>query len=427
MFKHRYTLAASFLWFVAAAGRCPAQGASANLTVLFDFSSSDTGNGYTAYAPLTAGEGGILYGTTALGGDADGGAVYSMTPPATAGAGWTEKVIYSFPRDTADGVELFYGLAVGPGGVLYGATVQGGPSNCGTVFELAPPSSEGAPWTESTIFLFDCGEGGNAPRGTLAIGNRGQLYGVTQHRGSGGAGLVYELRPPDTVGGSWTEKVLHKFTGSPDGYQPMAGIVEGPDGILYGTTQAGGTPVSDQIGRGTVFSLAPPKTEGGEWTETIIHDFGETREDHGLPLASVVLGDSGVLYGSAFSQSGTVFALYPPASPGGSWTEDILYAFQGYPDGSGPKGNLALGSGGVLYGTTSAGGTDGWGIVFSLTPPASPGGAWSESILWDFTQGADGAIPNGGLLFIQGRLYGTTSLGSTDAGPSGGSVFALTP
>ena len=163
---------------------------------MFDFSSSDTGNGYTAYAPLTAREGGILYGTTALGGDADGGAVYSMTPPATAGAGWTEKVIYSFPRDTADGVELFYGLAVGPGGVLYGATVQGGPSNCGTVFELAPPSSEGAPWTESTIFLFDCGEGGSRTNQLGYPDSRGGF----ECKGFDKAGLPVEI-----IGRTWSE------------------------------------------------------------------------------------------------------------------------------------------------------------------------------------------------------------------------------
>jgi uncharacterized repeat protein (TIGR03803 family) len=84
---------------------------------------------------------------------------------------------------------------------------------------------------------------------------------------------------------------------------------------------------------------------------------------------------------------------------------------------------VLLGPNGVLYGTTS-GGASNYGAVFELTPPASSGGSWTETILHSFTGGADGGVPNGLTLAPDGTLYGTTLGGGTNAE---GTVFALTP
>src|SRR5262249_52615122 len=103
----------------------------------------------------------------------------------------------------------------------------------------------------------------------------------------------------------------------------------------------------------------------------------------------------------------------------------ILHTFAG-PDGADPASGLVQSQSGVLYGTTQLGGTTGHGTVFALTPPASPGGNWTEAVLHNFTGGSDGAYPNGLVLGPDGVFYGTTGYGGT--GTSGhGTVFALMP
>ena len=92
---------------------------------------------------------------------------------------------------------------------------------------------------------------------------------------------------------------------------------------------------------------------------------------------------------------GTVFALAPPAAPGAVWTETVLYHFQApYPppyttcpteqcDASAPAGGVIFGPKGALYGTTAYGGPFGTGTIFELAPPASPGGVWTETVIYD--------------------------------------------
>ena len=146
--------------------------------------------------------------------------------------------------------------------------------------------------------------------------------------------------------------------------------------MLYGTTEVGGTqsPCPYYYGCGTVFSLTPPASSGGAWTEKILHIFNGG-SDGQWPSAGVIIGPGGVLYGTTTgggpSDNGTIYSLTPPASPGGEWTEAILYAFSG-PDGSRPAAALLMGPNGVLYGTTYNGGTTwspplpGLGTVFQL-------------------------------------------------------------
>jgi hypothetical protein len=139
----------------------------------------------------------------------------------------------------------------------------------------------------------------------------------------------------------------------------------------------------------------------------------------------------GVLYGTTahggvsgdgIGPNGTVFELVPPPPrPGGAWTENLIYSFQGGADGTGPAAPVAFGKNGVLYGTTSYGGVMtgsscffeyGCGIVFQLTSPASAGGAWTEQVLYRFTDASEGGEPNSGLVVgTDGALFGTTFLG----------------
>ena len=149
--------------------------------------------------------------------------------------------------------------------------------------------------------------------------------------------------------------------------------------------------------------------QAGSPALTVIHNFGIS--DGADPLAGLAMSHSKVLYGSTSAGGtagdGVVFSLTPPAAPGGSWTEQVLYNIGSSPgDGVTPYGGVAIGAGGVVYGTTFTGGTGtcsipfdptGCGTVFSLTPPASPGGAWTEQVLYSFSNGTDGRYPVAGV------------------------------
>jgi hypothetical protein len=120
------------------------------------------------------------------------------------------------------------------------------------------------------------------------------------------------------------------------------------------------------------------------------------------------------------SGDGIVFALSPPASGQGEWTETVLHRFGAGTDGSIPQSTLLQGKDGTLYGITSFGGTglsagqvpSGNGTVYKLTPPTTSGGAWAHKVLHYFVGGRDGSVPIGGLMLnSDGKLYGTTAAG----------------
>jgi hypothetical protein len=144
----------------------------------------------------------------------------------------------------------------------------------------------------------------------------------------------------------------------------------GKGGVLYGTTDEAGRNCQDC---GTVFSLTPPVTPGGAWTEAILYTFSESNSI-GDSYSPVVIGPGGVLYGTANVPGetccGIIFSLAPPASGStAGWTETTLHDFAGAPvDGSQPNSALIFGKGGILFGTTGTGGTSNLGTVYGLRP-----------------------------------------------------------
>jgi uncharacterized repeat protein (TIGR03803 family) len=236
---------------------------------------------------------------------------------------------------------------------------------------LTPPTSPGGTWTETTLYSFTGGD--VAPVGGVVIGSGGVLYGTTTSGGASNSGTVFSLTPPTSPGGTWTETTLYSFLGrTGDGASPFAGVVIGSSGVLFGTTCYGGTGacVGSLPGCGTVFALIPPQSLGGPWTERVLHHF--SGNDGNYPSAALVIGKGGVLYGTAeqggTSNSGTVFSITPPKTPGGAWTEAVFYNFTGYNGFT--DASVVIGKGGVLYGTTRGNGTStsGYGTVFALKP-----------------------------------------------------------
>jgi uncharacterized repeat protein (TIGR03803 family) len=260
-----------------------------------------------------------------------------------------------------------------------------------------------------------------------------------------------------TVGasaGAWadtTETVLYAFTGGADGGQPDSGLIADNKGNLYGTTTCGGasspgaSAAGCPSGFGTVFVLSPPATAEGAWNLTVLYAF-TGGNDGANPEAGLIIDGKGNLYGTTYcggtsgssvthsvipclSGNGTAFKLTPPAAAGGPWTETVLYAFTGGTDGARPLAGLIADSDGNLYGTTTCGGTpvpveasyrsSGNGTVFKLTPPAAAGGPWTETVLYAFAGGTDGAYPFAGVMIDNnGNLYGTTLCGGVSGNGS---------
>jgi len=381
--------------------------------VLYNFTGGQDG----AYpeAGLTMDRAGNLYGTAYQGGGMNRGTVFKL---ARKGSGWVFSPLYSF-TGREDGGAPIARVVFGPDGSLYGTTEFGGRNcgvGCGTVFNLKPPAtvckSALCSWAEVVIYAFSgSSDGANPGYGDLTFDQAGHIYGTTYFGGNNAQGVVYELAPSN---GNWTESAIYLFTGANDGGNPYSSVIFDEAGNLYGTAYAGGA-----HGYGTVFQLTP---SGSGCTENTLRAFQSAR-DGGKPFGGVMFDNAGNLYGATSSggtgSGGTVYELMPS---NGSWTFSVVYGFTGSAYLPGPYGSLAIDARGNLYGTTNKDGAHGVGSVFKLT--ASNGG-WTETDLYDFANGSEGAVPYGSVLIdANGNLYGTASQGGANGY---GVVWEITP
>ena len=133
----------------------------------------------------------------------------------------TDLVLYSFTGQNGDGANPAASVVAGKNGILYGTTHGGGNSGKGAIFELRPPKTSGSAWTETVLYSFTGGRDGSLPWAPLVVGGSGELYGTTTQGGAFGHGTAFELTPPATPMGNWTERVLHHFSGeNGDGTSP---------------------------------------------------------------------------------------------------------------------------------------------------------------------------------------------------------------
>lgn len=335
--------------------------------------------------------GSTLYGTASAGGSGSGGVVFSVPV-----GGGTPQALASFTYgSTTTGYGPLGGVVVS-GSTLYGTNDDGGASNDGTVYSV--PTSGGSP---TILATFNGGDGAAPGVGSLLLSGS-TLYGTT----SGGFsynGNVYSL---STSGG--TPNPLATFNGTSNGYQPLAGLVASADGsTFYGTTTSGGA-----NGYGEVFSV--PAAGGTPQVLASFTNFDGSDPNTTLTLVGHTLygtttygaaGTSGYSYGEVFSVPDT----------GGAPT--VLANFNGT-DGDEPSGTLAVSADGTtLYGVTTIGfGTNNaYGEIYSL-----PVGGGTPTILATFN--SSNGEPEGGLILSGDTLYGTSSTG----GPDGdGAVFSF--
>jgi len=325
---------------------------------------------------------------------------------ATATVAQTESVIHSFPS----GNYPYARLSESATGILYGTTYYGG-NGYGDVFQLRQKRGV---WSEHSIYAFNGGNDGQNPFASLTQDASGNFYGTTRNGGDDGLGTAFSLTP---AGRSWSESIIHTFSGGSDGDQPLADLsFDTATGVFYGTTSSG----KEKGACGTVFELSP---SGGGWTETTLYSF-QGGTDGCTPQTAVHKGTKeGNLIGSTtdggHAGDGTVFML---AERNGVWSESVLYSFSGGSDGAHP-GDLDINSkDGSVFGVAAGGGARGAGVVFELSQVKRH---WRQSVIHSFGLGIDGKEPVGiHLEESTGTLYGSTTYGGTN---DYGSVFKLTP
>jgi len=407
------------LWFVVIALFAGREGwAANNLQVLQSFGLGNELSGNNLYAGLILDAAGNLYGAAEAGGRYGYGTVFELSPDSS--GEWTVTVLYNF-KGGQDGESPHATLTWDSAGNLYGTTVSGGGGTgcrggCGVVFRLSP-SSNG--WAENVLYRFTNSADGSVPYAGVALDAAGNVYGATTGGGASALGLIYELTPG--AGGAWEFSILHNFTGRPDGATPYGTPILDSAGNLYGTTYSGGA-----SNKGTVYVVSP--APGGGWTERVIHSF-RGGSDGVNPMTPLTFDPKGNLYGTTSiggtANCGIAFRLTPNQT--GGWSETLLHTFLGITaqDGENPNG-LIFDTHGNLYGTSMGGGVDNPGTIFEISPAHN--GTWTETVLYSFLAGLDGAYPLAGVAIdAAGNLYGTTLWGGPAGDTSGGVAFQYTP
>lgn len=395
------TTALVLAWMLGSEGVAAQMNQSPKIKVLYAFPGGI--DGQYPNAPLIRDSEGNVYGTTAGSGSGTSqGNLFKISPSGE------ETILYSFGGPPDAQVPLV-GLTHDRSGNLYGTTLDGGTAGFGTVFMLTKSGEE------RVLYSFRGGLDGANPRSVPVLDVAGNLYGTTVQGGGTecngyGCGTVFEISP------NGAETVLYRFAGEPDGANPESGIIRDAAGTLYGTTFSGGI-----YSYGTVYAVSPK----GE--ETVLHNFAGP-PDGAYPWGTLVRDAAGNSYGTTLAGGtfssiycapgcGTVFKL------GVTGNESVLHDFAGRADGSQPYGNLVRDKAGNLYGTAFGGGNTacdgggGCGTLFRL----------SKNGVFDALQfnGTNGANPLDGLLVDSfGNIYGTTSAGGSY---NYGVVFQVVP
>jgi len=315
--------------------------------ILTSLVSFDNTNGAYPIAGLALGQDGNFYGTTYTGGSSNAGTIFKMA------ADGTLTTLVSFAG--TNGAEPQAPLTQGPGGNFYGTTQVGGINlgiSDGTVLQV---TTNGL----LTVLVSFNGTNGAFPVSGLVLGRDGNFYGTTAGGGTNGSGYgtIFKM----TTDGVLTTLISFSGTnGAFPGNNPSAGLVQGVDGNLYGTTYTGGS-----SNAGTVFKM----TTNGAFANLYTFTSGA---DGANPQSGMLQGGDGRLYGTTEAggsnslNKGTIFQI----TTNGAFAS--LYSFTGGNDGAVIDGGLVLGADGDFYGTAYTAGANHYGTVFRLSVPMPP-------------------------------------------------------
>jgi uncharacterized repeat protein (TIGR03803 family) len=354
-------------------------------------------NGAKPSSGLVQGPDGALYGTTQINGASNFGTVFKITSTGVF------SNLFSFTGTSGAylGSKPSASLIWGPNGNLYGTTEEGGVNNHGTVFELTTNGG----FTSLISFTGTNGAyPGDYPMAGLVWGTNGNLYGTTAYGGTNDNGTVFEL---STNGGFASLVSFTGTNGAAPGAQPFARLLLANDGSFYGTTQSGGTNDVLNGGDGTIFQMTPAGA-----IRTLV---SFNLPNGANPQAGLVQGRDGNFYGTAYSGGnqglGSIFKM---TSAGALTT---LFSFRNT-NGANPNAALVQGADGNFYGTTQLGGANNSGTIFQMTPSGLLNSLVSFA-------GTNGAYPVAELIpGVDGNFYGTTALGGTNVE---GTVFRFPP
>ena len=328
-------------------------------------------------------------------------------------------------------------LVRGSDGALYGTTVPATLTAGGLIYRATADGSD-----VRTIYQISLADDGSSPQAGLTLGSDGMLYGTTKFGRAGegtSAGTIFRV---SQSGSGYT--VLHRFEAytssnadlnpkNSEGAYPESELTEATDGYLYGVATAGGA-----HGTGTIFRVSRDGTDFG-----VLHEFGPdtdtttsglvVTEDGAAPFGQLVQAADGLLYGTTTvggsSGRGTIFRLnvdgtgFQVLKHFSATTNDATTGLAENADGAVPLAGLTEGNDGFLYGVTSAGGTTGQGVLFAISPD---GGTYTVLFVFD---GTNGQRPVAELLLgTDSRLYGVTSSGGVNSSgsiTSAGTVFSI--
>ena len=312
-----------------------------------------------------------------------------LTVASLAAPGVTFSTLYSFTGAT-DGANP-NGLMQETNGNFYGTTQSGGVNSAGTLFQMTPSGAV------TTLLLFNGAAGGGYfSTAGLVQGADGCLYGTTQNGGANGWGTIFK----STTNGNLTTVVTFHGT---DGGAPAQTMNLGTDGNFYGTTSAGGASQDGEVFRMT--------------TNGVITTLASFNFVNGFNPNALAQGADGSFYGTTIggglNGDGSIFNI----TTNGALTS--LFSFTYTNGGFLPAAGLTQVPEGDFYGTTYEGGAYGHGTVLSLSPLGA------VTMLYSFTGGEDGGHPAAGLIQAgDGNFYGTTFAGGAY---DFGTVFRMAP
>ena len=313
--------------------------------LIHDFSHSPT-DGREPTGPLSEGKDGFLYGTTSLGGSLGVGTIYKVKKDGT-----SFSLISSFTGVGGDGRGPFSGLRQGKDLGWIGTTDEGGMFGSGTIYVIKPGGSR-----HLVVHHFGgkLRKDGGKPHGPLCLASDGKWYGATVAGGWDDHGIIFVIH-----GDGSGYRMLRAFSGAPnDAARPYGGLIEGTDGLLYGTTISGGTAL-----QGTLFRC---RKDGGGFE--LLRVFTGLGAEGSNPYAELVEGKDGSFYGVTLNGGPHAGGLLFRFTGKGS-NYETLFAFSDKgEEGRGPYGGLTLFPDGSLFGTTSSGAGLRGGVVFRLQP-----------------------------------------------------------
>ena len=413
-----------------------------NYAVITNFTGGANDGGLPNHKVLVAGDG-TLYCSDGFGGAGTYGLIFKINPDGSN---------FTIVKQLGAGEGFFpsAALTAGSNHIIYGSTYSGGASNVGTVFRITQDGTGFA-----VLHHFAPATDGGLPLGRVIEGSDGRIYGTT----SDISRPVTTLFRMNADGTNYV--ILHSFGGTGDGAGPQ-GIIESSDGLIYGTTSGGGA-----SSLGTVFRI---NKDGSGYS--ILRSFTGGTSDGQYPYATVIEGTDGRLYGTTDAGGSSGFGTTYVLNKNGTGYSVLRHFTGGTTDGAAPSAELFQGSDGLLYGTTSAGGAGGAGTIFKLrtdgtsygvlkhflggaTDGANPyyagviernnslygvtaaGGTFNAGIIYCVNKdgtgyqvlinlgagSTDSATPAAGLAVgADGNLYGTTAYGGT-----GSTLFIFRP